>query len=45
MLRFSFFTSQSIYFRINTQTINQFSVGVDSGRYAIYRPIPNFSKL
>jgi hypothetical protein len=45
MLRFSFFTSQSIYFQINTQNINQFSVGVDSSRYVVYRPIPNFPKL
>jgi hypothetical protein len=45
MIRFSFFASQSSLFQVNAQTTNQFSVGPEMGKYAIYRPIPNFGSV
>jgi hypothetical protein len=45
LLRFSFIASQSSLFQINTQTTNQFSIGVDTGKYVVYRPIPNYAKI
>lgn len=44
LLRFNFFASQSYLFQSSVQVTNQFSVGLNnSGKYSIYRPIPNFN--
>ena len=32
-------------FQASTQTTNQFSTGLDTTRYAVYRPIPNFGSI
>lgn len=44
-IKFSFFATQSSLFQVSTQQTNQFSVGFDNGKMAVYRPIPNYQNV
>lgn len=44
-LRFTFLATQSTMFQISTQSVSQFSSGIEEGKYSVYRPILNFNNF